>query len=214
MPSTGSSEPAAGTPNHPFWDFSLALYGREGVAQACVALQDRRGLDVNLLLFCCWAGSRGRRLDPADLKGLNEAVGPWRDAVVRPLRAIRRWLKSQAAALATPGALGAPAHRLRERIKTDELQAEAVEQALLARTLPIPDDPNPAAPIPDSLGSAAAIAHNILAYVTLLEIGLQPADRAELAAILGACCPNLGSGMANSLLNDLVNGIANRREEM
>ncbi len=72
------------TAKHPFWDFSLALYGREGVARACVALQDRRGLDVNILLFCCWAGSRGRRLDPADLKGLDAAVRPWREAVVRP----------------------------------------------------------------------------------------------------------------------------------
>ncbi len=166
----------SGTPNHPFWDFSLAVYGREGVAQACVALQDRRGLDVNLLLFCCWAGSRGRRLDPADLEGLDEAVRPWQDAVVRPLRGIRRWLKTQAAAP------GAPAHRLREKIKADELQAEAVEQTLLAQTLEIPHD----------RGTPAVIAQNILAYVTFLEVGIQASDRAELAAVLGgACCPDL-----------------------
>lgn len=195
-----------GTPKHPFWDFSLAVYGREGVAQACVALQDRRGLDVNLLLFCCWAGSRGRRLDPADLKGLDAAVRPWREAVVRPLRGIRRWLKTQAAA---PTAPGAPAHGLREKIKADELQAEAAEQALLAQTLEIPDGP-----IPDVRGSPVVIAHNMLAYVTLLEPRLQATDRAALATVLGACCPDLAPGDAVSLMSHPSDGIANPREWM
>ena len=184
------------TPKHPFWDFSLALYGREGVARACVALQDRRGLDVNLLLFCCWAGSRGRRLDPADLKGLDAAVRPWRDAVVRPLRGIRRWLKTQA-----PGALAAPAQRLREKIKAEELQAEAVEQALLAQILKIPDGLISGGLFPESRGAPAVIARNILAYVTFLEIEMQAADRDELATVLAACCPDLAPGEAISLLN-------------
>ncbi|HEY9550471.1 MAG TPA: TIGR02444 family protein, partial [Kiloniellaceae bacterium] len=47
----------------PFWQFSGAVYARRGVAEACLALQQRHGLDVNLLLFCAWAGSNGRRLD-------------------------------------------------------------------------------------------------------------------------------------------------------
>ncbi len=178
----------SGTPNHPFWDFSLAVYGREGVAQACVALQDRRGLDVNLLLFCCWAGSRGRRLDPVDLKGLDAAVRPWREAVVRPLRGIRRWLKTQAPAP------GTPAHRLRVRVKADELQAEAVEQARLAQALEIPQDPQ-------DCDTPVVIARNILAYVAFLELGLQAADRDGLAAVLGACCPDLAPGEAISLIN-------------
>src|SRR3954470_3940357 len=39
---------------HPFWNFSLELYAGEGVAEACLDLQERRGCDVNVLLFCCW----------------------------------------------------------------------------------------------------------------------------------------------------------------
>ena len=46
--------------NHPFWDFSLRVYGSDGVPAACIALQERRGIDVNLLLFSAWIGESGR----------------------------------------------------------------------------------------------------------------------------------------------------------
>ncbi|MEE9209867.1 MAG: TIGR02444 family protein, partial [Kiloniellales bacterium] len=66
--------------DNPFWDFSLAVWGREAVAPACLALQERHGLDVNLLLFCGWAGRRGRALAAADIERLIEAARPWREA--------------------------------------------------------------------------------------------------------------------------------------
>jgi uncharacterized protein (TIGR02444 family) len=34
---------------HPFWNFSLELYGGDGVAEACLDLQERRRCDVNIL---------------------------------------------------------------------------------------------------------------------------------------------------------------------
>ena len=42
-----------------FWRTSLELYAREGVSRALIALQDRRGADVNLLLYCCWTARSG-----------------------------------------------------------------------------------------------------------------------------------------------------------
>ena len=42
------------------WRFSLAFYARPGVAEALIALQDRAGLDVNLMLFALWLGVSGR----------------------------------------------------------------------------------------------------------------------------------------------------------
>jgi uncharacterized protein (TIGR02444 family) len=70
--------------DNPFWDFSLAVWGREAVEPACLALQERHGLDVNLLLFCGWAGRRGRALGAADIERLIEAARPWRAATVLP----------------------------------------------------------------------------------------------------------------------------------
>ena len=34
-----------------FWGFSLRIYARQDVPQACLALQDEGGADVNLVLF-------------------------------------------------------------------------------------------------------------------------------------------------------------------
>ena len=47
-------------PDHPFWDFSLIVYMTPGVGPACVALQEAHELDVNIVLFCLWAGASGR----------------------------------------------------------------------------------------------------------------------------------------------------------
>ena len=60
----------------PFWQFSGAVYAHPGVAEACLDLQDRHGLDVNLLLFCAWAGVQGRVFDGGDLGLLFTLWGP------------------------------------------------------------------------------------------------------------------------------------------
>ena len=39
------------TATTPFWRFSLTYYGQPGVSDACIALQDGCGVDVNLLLY-------------------------------------------------------------------------------------------------------------------------------------------------------------------
>lgn len=140
---------------NPFWDFSLAFYGAPGVAEACLALQDRSGMDggadVNLLLFCCWAGRAGHRLTAAELERLLGASADWQGEVVRPLRAARRWLKAE----------GGPAEgALRERIKALELEAERIEQDRLYQALPLgPADP-----------SAAQTAENLRLYLDRLGV--------------------------------------------
>ena len=52
----------AGEPsdNEALWRFSLAFYARPGVSEALIGLQDRAGLDVNLVLFALWLGVSGR----------------------------------------------------------------------------------------------------------------------------------------------------------
>jgi uncharacterized protein (TIGR02444 family) len=108
------------------WRFSLEVYGRPGVAQACVALQDEHGVDVNVLLCLLWLGAAGCRLSPVEVRAIDDRVAHWRDAVVAPLRALRRGLR-------TPPSLGDPAavEALRERVKAVELEAERLEQEKL-----------------------------------------------------------------------------------
>jgi uncharacterized protein (TIGR02444 family) len=114
----------------PFWAFSVAVYAADGVAEECLRLQERLGLDVNLLLFAAYMGAaEGMRLAKADIASAHGAVADWHDEVVRPIRAARQALKAPAAA--TDDTLQLAAASLRLNVKRAELDAEKIEQALL-----------------------------------------------------------------------------------
>ena len=113
---------------NPFWEFSLDVYARPGVADACIALQDEAGLDVNLILFCLWAGAEGPgRLQPEDLGRAVALASAWQDEVVKPVRAARRAAKTAKLA----GGAGIFAVAFQRDIAATELSAERVEQWLL-----------------------------------------------------------------------------------
>jgi len=107
----------------PFWQFSLRFYRQPKVADACIALQEDAGVDVNLLLFLLWHATLKRALSAAEVAQLESRIGPWREATVVPLRTVRRALKS-------PPALVAPAtaELFRTKIKAIELEAERLQQ--------------------------------------------------------------------------------------
>lgn len=113
-----------------FWRFSLAIYRRPGVAKACLALQDKAGLDVNLLLFCLFQAHRGRALTPTDLRRAMHRAAPIQTGIIAPLRAARRALKRQAGL--ADRTLAAAASRLRAALLRHELAAEQFEQTALS----------------------------------------------------------------------------------
>lgn len=78
-----------------FWEFSLAFYSRERVSAACLSLQNRRGADVNILLFCCWLATLGLKVESAGLHAAIAAVEAWRRDVLEPLRGARRAVSDQ-----------------------------------------------------------------------------------------------------------------------
>ena len=146
------------------WRFSCAFYAQPGVSEALLALQDRAGLDVNLILFALWQGACGRRrLSHAELIAAERGAGPIRAAIVLPLRALRRKLRSDR---------DADVQRLRERIKTLEIAAERIIQRRLARLAGTPaSDVAPAA-------RAAAVQANLA-----LVLGPKMDDAAEATRI-------------------------------
>jgi uncharacterized protein (TIGR02444 family) len=162
-----------------FWRFSLRTYRAPGVQEACLALQDRCGADVNLLLFCGWTGRDGRALDPASLLCAIGRVGPWQSEVIAPLRLARRGLKRQAADVPV-AAWAAP---LRQRVLALELELERVEQSLLAELAS--QWPPPAQPLPPW----QAVAANLACYLELLGETAGPDEMAHLGCIAQACGP-------------------------
>jgi len=124
--------------SNPFWDFSLALYADPEVQAASLALQDRAGCDVNLVLYGLYQARNGRTLDAAAFAGLDAMIKPVRDLAVVPLRSIRREMKKHGFAADSDGF-----ERLRTEVKTVELHAEKLMQSLLASAQPATGEAEP-----------------------------------------------------------------------
>lgn len=112
-----------------FWTFSLAVYGNTAVRRECLELQDRHGINVNLLLFCLFVGAVHRAvLSRADVKQADGVVNIWHEEVVGSLRATRRALKSSSG-----DASSVDFNSLYKGVKAQELAAEKFEQMMLER---------------------------------------------------------------------------------
>lgn len=115
---------------NPFWDYSVSLYGKPDVADSCIFLQDKYGLDVNLLLLCLWFAASGRgSLDAIEIDDCIRRTSDWREQVIEPLRSIRRACRDRP--------LGVPEFLLEvftPLMRDIELDAEHVEQLVLADT--------------------------------------------------------------------------------
>ena len=99
------------------WDWALHAYSQPGVSEACLNLQDDHHLNTSYLLWAVWA-------EGASDTVLDEAVGltrAWDEAILKPIRAIRRRLKPD-----FPGFDDAAREGLREDVKAAELRAERV----------------------------------------------------------------------------------------
>ena len=118
-------EPEKTAEDEAFWRFSLAFHEWPGVAEALITLQDRDGLDVNLILFALWLGISGRApLDGDALAAAERVAGTLRSEIVEPLRSLRRKLRHHP---------DGEVQRLREGVKVLELAGEKLIQERLAR---------------------------------------------------------------------------------
>src|SRR5262245_19511902 len=78
----------------PLWRFSLAVYRGAGVQKECLDVQERFGIDVNLLMLCAYTGAvEGAVLSASDIADALEETGAWLANVVKTLRQVRRTLK-------------------------------------------------------------------------------------------------------------------------
>ena len=99
------------------WDWSLKAYVREGVADACLMLQDEHGQNIPLLFWAVWAETS----DPQRLAPAADIARRWERLAVAPLRAVRRTLKP-----ALAGVSDVAREELRDDVKAVELRAERV----------------------------------------------------------------------------------------
>lgn len=148
-------DPTSAELGSPFWRFSLAVYARPDVARACLELQDTSAVDVNLLLFLLWLSLSARCLSAVAVRDLDDKIREWRDAVIVPLRTLRRTLKQSSPiepSMAEP---------LRTKVKALELEAERLQQETLYALAGAQRYETASSP-------AIAAQRNIAAYQTIL----------------------------------------------
>ena len=109
-----------------FWNFSNQLYARDGVASACLHLQEQFQLDVNLVLFCFWSAHFDTTVSENDWEIIFKFSQCWKSRVVQPLRDVRTWMKTES--IKNESSNGVGFSTLRNRIKLDELAAEKFQQ--------------------------------------------------------------------------------------
>lgn len=120
-----------------FLNFADRTYRCKGVPDACLALQNNYGADVNVVLFCCWMGTTRGEINAETFDDLLKFSHLWADNVVRRLRHARSWMKTE----------GCPVPdtregftNLRERIKLVEIEAEQLQENIMqsiVETIPL-----------------------------------------------------------------------------
>jgi uncharacterized protein (TIGR02444 family) len=164
-------------PNEAFRRFALDVYGIEGVRAAALLLQERCSVDVNVLLLAAYIGAaRGLSFDGRDCETVLIRTRPWQSEVVGPLRAVRLRLKD-----GPPPAPNPATARLRDSIKTLELEAEMIELDELADS--VASLAGVSAP-----GPAEERARVAMSVVVHASTGLEthPDERAAIAVIASA----------------------------
>ena len=104
-------------------------------------LQNRRGADVNILLFCCWLATLGLKVEQAGLNAAIVAVEAWRRDVLEPLRTARRAVADQ-----FPEIAKSDRQSIKHGMLSVELECERVAQeklALAATVIPVEDGSTP-----------------------------------------------------------------------
>ncbi|WP_390592641.1 TIGR02444 family protein [Simiduia litorea] len=100
-----------------FIDFALSVYAQPSVEAECLQLQDRYQVSVTLLLCCAWLDFRGVGASPDSIRAHAGEILAWEQAVVWPLRQMRRQLKRESEA-------NVAVAEIRTKIKQAELSAE------------------------------------------------------------------------------------------
>ena len=110
-----------------FWTWALKRYENTGLRECLLTLQESCGLVVVEALFFAWLAEQGRELTLTEVKRMEDAINPWVERVLLPLRRERvEWSNDKDATL------------LRSEALRLELEAEKTLAALLCEALTPP----------------------------------------------------------------------------
>lgn len=106
--------------DNPFWQFSLQVYRDEQVKEACLAFQQQEGLNVNLLLLCCWLAYAVEEIPQSELISACHCISDWHEKITQTLRSVRQQLKKSST--------DDWVNQFYQQVLSDELASEAYQQ--------------------------------------------------------------------------------------
>ncbi|MEH6403473.1 MAG: TIGR02444 family protein [Sneathiella sp.] len=174
------------------WDYAVEIYGEKKVSDACLSLQDRHDIDVNLLLFCLWNGARGwRELTVSELSQAIDISSNWQSPVITPLRHARSALKNSNSPVDEKFK-----QQLRKAILDSELYAERLELQMLSELVK-------RAVTKSREGQACASngAKNLSLYINQKITRLNKTDMSDILSVWQAAFPDAKEEMLIEILS-------------
>jgi uncharacterized protein (TIGR02444 family) len=172
-----------GTGN-PLWDFAVWVYGEPDVEQACLALQNRLGADVTMIMFCLWLAQRGTP-ETSLARYMGAAIKlsrDWQRSFVEPLRTCRTNFKDFISNTDMGGEELDTANALRARIKQCELDMEQLQMlAMYSLVEDVESDD-----LRSTLQQKADAQNNLNVYFSATGVKLDPLGQAHVAHLLHA----------------------------
>lgn len=181
----GRADPAPTDASCALWDFALAAYARPGVSARCLALQDRHGAVVMVLLALCSLAARGVDAQHVDIPRIAARADLLERHLIAPLRAARRFLSGAARALPECGVSD-----VAEGLLASELSQEQLQARLLSRSEALSTDC-----LAGDAGAAVRATALLAAYFRHLGMdGLSSREAARsLAAAVFPDAPSVGA---------------------
>jgi len=180
--------------SHPFWDYSLDVYRRDGVSPALIAFQDCYNLDVNILLLGLWVGQSGRgELTEADFDYVLGVSANWNSEIVCAIRAVRIRLRQEINLVSKE-----LSDAVKKKLLNLEIECEHVEQLSLVAGLA--DKKLVDAPSEQKMRDCGS---NFRAYFD--RIGCKPDayDRGQLLIIFSAAFGDIGSDKVQTFCDEM-----------
>jgi uncharacterized protein (TIGR02444 family) len=182
-------------PTHPFWDYALPLHESKGVGEAVIAMQDRHGVNVNVVLLSCWVGASGRgRLGEEGVRKAIEAAEVWNRDVVQQLRQVRRVMRP-----GIPPIDKSVSDALRRRILEVEIDCERAEIVMLGQAFD-----RAAQEGVSSRERAEDVAANLRDYFRVLGIKPDTDDFGYVHALIGAAVPDIAQHEGEALAKSMI----------
>lgn len=183
-PLAAPAKPAA--KSNPLWEFMIWAYKEPGVEKACLALQTKHNIDVNILLFCLWLAHRsvGSSNLARYLAGALKLSRDWQRNLVEPLRTCRNNMKDFIENSDMVGPQRVAASELRERVKACEQDMEQLQTLALYALVALDGSDEGAHRAPAEQKDDAN--NNLTVYFAASGVKLDPLGQAQVMRILTA----------------------------